>query len=449
MATFEIDGFQTQPDNKDEQHPNNPNDYYSDYDGDNYDNSSFSSGSSSLSSSSSSKDEVPETCMDHTWRLVASAMLAALMMTPVMYRMHHDYYNNNHSTNKVLEYYAPPLSPNLDTCADELQISYQASFQHIVEQSSSSSKDASLLCSEHLPPSASCHCKSPLIPRKHVPGYKKYADKWDTQFQINQQHVQDAIEKKTNNNNNSKIEVVFVGDSITEQWSGTELSIPVKQDIGNVFQELFSTPPHTALPLGIAGDRCEQLLFRLQQGEYSSQLQPKVWWILIGTNDLSDHCSSEAVLVGILNIVQWFLHQFQVEEQLPLDQTPWIVINSLLPRPSKNDGTLLSTTAAATTTTTTTKTSHTNHTLPQDDTDDTTTPILTLWDQIQWINARLECYCQNMDRVLFFNATPLFVEGNTTPPTIIQQNMPDWLHPSALGAQKWGQEILKTLETLL
>jgi len=38
-----------------------------------------------------------------------------------------------------------------------------------------------------------------------------------------------------------------------------------------------------ALPLGIAGDRTVDLLWRIRNGEMPEELNPSIWWILIGT----------------------------------------------------------------------------------------------------------------------------------------------------------------------
>ena len=135
-----------------------------------------------------------------------------------------------------------------------------------------------------------------------------------------------------------------------------------------------------------------------------SSLQPKVWWILIGTNDLASGCSAEAVMVGIISIVQ------EIQKQRP---SALIVVNSILPRPGDNTGLLGG----------------------------------QLWQDIVWVNDRMECFSQGVDRVEYFNATELFLTPAGT--HINQTLLPDWLHPSVAGSQVWGTEIVKRVKELV
>ena len=67
-------------------------------------------------------------------------------------------------------------------------------------------------------------------------------------------------------------------------------------------------------------------------GEMPFGLNPKVWWVHIGINDLSlKGCSEEVVLLGILRVV---------EEIQNLDPMGIIVINSLLPVRRNEEGLL-------------------------------------------------------------------------------------------------------------
>jgi lysophospholipase L1-like esterase len=142
-----------------------------------------------------------------------------------------------------------------------------------------------------------------------------------------------------------------------------------------------------------------------------STLKPKVWWILIGTNDLgADSCSADAITAGNIRIVE------EIRRQYP--NTP-IVINSILPRGSEE---LL----------------HVNE----------------MWPVIQTINQRLECFARSTTEssapVKFFNATNLFTYDNTGDEKeygrevyINETLMNDYLHPSGEGAMIWGREIVK------
>jgi beta-glucosidase len=68
-------------------------------------------------------------------------------------------------------------------------------------------------------------------------------------------------------------EVVFIGDSITQGW---------EKEGRAVWQPHYAR--HHALALGFGGDRTENVLWRLQQGEVDG-LAPKVVVLMIGTNN--------------------------------------------------------------------------------------------------------------------------------------------------------------------
>jgi lysophospholipase L1-like esterase len=67
--------------------------------------------------------------------------------------------------------------------------------------------------------------------------------------------------------------LVFLGDSITQGWSGK----------GKATWEQFYTP-RKAANFGIGGDRTEHVLWRLQNGNFNG-LSPKLIVLMIGTNN--------------------------------------------------------------------------------------------------------------------------------------------------------------------
>jgi lysophospholipase L1-like esterase len=145
-------------------------------------------------------------------------------------------------------------------------------------------------------------------------------------------------------------------------------------------------------------------LYRLKNGEMPATLTPKIWWVLIGTNDLVG-CSAEAVLVGIINIIK----EIQAH-----DANAVVVVNSILPRPGDDSGKLYG----------------------------------DMWENIVWINKRMECYAQADSKLQFFNATDLFLKNDDTR-YINETLMPDMLHPSAEGSKVWGTEIVKRIKELV
>jgi lysophospholipase L1-like esterase len=69
------------------------------------------------------------------------------------------------------------------------------------------------------------------------------------------------------------IQIVFIGDSITAQWTGASIA-----DLWKRFAD------HGAINLAISGDGTEHVLWRIQHGVLDP-LHPKMVFLLIGTND--------------------------------------------------------------------------------------------------------------------------------------------------------------------
>ncbi len=77
------------------------------------------------------------------------------------------------------------------------------------------------------------------------------------------------------------IDVLWVGDSITEGWSGSG---------AKAWQHHLA--PLRAASFGSSGDRTQQVLWRLQHGEIEG-LSPKLIVLLIGTNNLDSGLGTE------------------------------------------------------------------------------------------------------------------------------------------------------------
>jgi lysophospholipase L1-like esterase len=227
--------------------------------------------------------------------------------------------------------------------------------------------------------------------------------------------------------NGRDVDVVLLGDSITEGWRGMSFGqpVPAKKPNIKVFDKLFHErrgADFEGLALGIAGDRTNNLLWRIQNGEIPPDLRPSVWWILIGTNDFGrelPHCSPEVVLMGITRVV---------EEMRRLRPGSTIVVNALLPRSEDDlDGRLVDS-------------KHGNR--------------VTVWQGIMEVNRGLREYCASIRNVVFFDATSIFVkQDNGTKGLdgmyIPKELMYDYLHPTAEGYKKWGDEIIATVHDVI
>jgi len=169
---------------------------------------------------------------------------------------------------------------------------------------------------------ASCRCEDPLRATKKV-GFPA----WEKAFKKNLDSIDDTFE------NDEDIDVVFLGENIVEYWAGSSLGFNSSfvHNTSLHFNDQFRKKGKIrGLPLGIAGDTTSNILWRIQNGEMPDYLNPKIWWLVIGTNDLAmKQCSEEVVLMGILRII---------EEILDKKPDARIVINSILPMSSDPKG---------------------------------------------------------------------------------------------------------------
>src|SRR5436190_19976020 len=92
------------------------------------------------------------------------------------------------------------------------------------------------------------------------------------------------------------VDVLFLGDSITDAWGGEGHG---KGGGASIFEKEFV--PLKAANFGIGGDRTQHVLWRLQNGELEG-IQPKVVMLMIGTNNLGSN-TPEEIADGITAIV--------------------------------------------------------------------------------------------------------------------------------------------------
>lgn len=93
------------------------------------------------------------------------------------------------------------------------------------------------------------------------------------------------------------IELLFLGDSITDAWGGKHHN--PKSRGTEIFTKEFE--PLKAANFGIGGDRCEDVLWRLQHGELDG-MHPKVVMLMVGTNNTRAN-TAKAIADGITAVV--------------------------------------------------------------------------------------------------------------------------------------------------
>jgi lysophospholipase L1-like esterase len=244
-----------------------------------------------------------------------------------------------------------------------------------------------------------CGCPNPTIGSMPQDSEGWWNESWQFSNAKNQERINETI------NQGRQLDVILLGDSITEHWQGTDLGNRNTEFDGNaqVYRDMFTSEdsPVQGLALGNGGDRTTQLLYRVEQGEID-MLEAPVIWILIGTNDiLGFSCSSDAVVAGILAIMR------QVRAHKPAST---LVLQALLPARGNDAGAIGS------------------------------------WDLYSQINQRLECFAEQAPGVRFVNMTQAFLTVNDT---VDGDLLIDGLHPGEEGSRVMGQRIVDVVQDIL
>jgi len=265
-----------------------------------------------------------------------------------------------------------------------------------------------------------CECINPLKPMDKSNGW------WNQAKDFNLGLVQNAT---------SDLDVVLLGDSIIEQWNGRSMGVQMDNldEIKGVFNNLFRKDHGgmiDGLALGITGDVTSNLLYRIQNGEMPQSLNPKVWWILIGTNDLGlMQCSEEVIFIGIIRVV---------EEILLRKPGSTVVINGILPRTNRKDGYLIPPPSEEHDTSSYINNQYINN-----------TSLFDFWASILTINNSLKEFSKTHDNVYYIDSSDLFLVqlGNekfqSEDKLLAKELMGDFVHPSVIGSRIWGNFIVE------
>jgi beta-glucosidase len=177
-----------------------------------------------------------------------------------------------------------------------------------------------------------------------------------------------------------KIDLLFLGDSITQGWHEN-----------SVWQQFYGS--RRAANFGIGGDRTQNVLWRIQNGEVQG-IAPKVVVLMIGTNNLSTDTPDEIAL-GIKTIVAELRHR------LPDAQ---VLLLGIFPRSAKPDA---------------------------------------LRARLQSVNDKIAKLAEG---VRFLDIGKAFLNDDGT---ISPDVMPDYLHLSVKGYRIWAQAMEPTLASML
>ena len=201
-----------------------------------------------------------------------------------------------------------------------------------------------------------------------------------------EQWWRDRDKSITNNARKGNVDLAFIGDSITQGWEGRG------KDVWNAYYG-----NRKAINLGIGGDRTEHVIWRLTHGNLG-KIRPKVAVVMIGTNN-TGHFDQDPVEVaaGVERILQI------LNERLPDTK---IVLHGIFPRgPGSLDAKRLNNIA---------------------------------------INQQIRRLADG-DRVHYMEIGDQFLEPDGT---ISREIMPDLLHLSPQGYERWAQTLEPKLKEL-
>lgn len=191
-----------------------------------------------------------------------------------------------------------------------------------------------------------------------------------------------------NSRTKEQVDLLFIGDSITQGWEGD----------GQAVWEKFYTPRH-AMNAGISGDRTQNVLWRLDNGNLEG-IHPKAAVVMIGTNNSNgeDNTATE-IADGIKAIVS------KLREKTPETK---VLVLAVFPRGDKPN--------------------------PQR-------------DKINEVNKQVaEWEVVDGKDVIFLDIGEKFLLPDGTLPAEI---MPDFLHLSPKGYEIWAEAIEPQVAALL
>jgi lysophospholipase L1-like esterase len=185
------------------------------------------------------------------------------------------------------------------------------------------------------------------------------------------------------------IDVLFMGDSITDFWRNPEGIFAGKPVLDKYFGNL------KVANFGIAGDTTQGVLYRLQHGE-GQGFSPKAVMLMIGTNNTGRNTAAE-IAEGIGAVV------LELQKDFPKAK---ILLLGIFPRNTPND------------------------------------PVRATIAEINAIIAKLH----DGDRVNYLDISSKFLDAGGSIPKDV---MSDALHPTTKGYEIWAEAVKEPLANLM
>lgn len=187
--------------------------------------------------------------------------------------------------------------------------------------------------------------------------------------------------------NQGKVDVVFIGDSITQGWEGAG---------AKAWEESFNS--FRPVNLGISGDRTEHLLWRFDNGNLEG-IDPKVAVIMIGTNNFGyRQDTAEEVYDGVVSVVE------KLQEKEPKVQ---VLLLDIFPRGAKFNQ---------------------------------------MRGEVLQVNQALQATYNDDEDVTFYPIGHHFLDDDGT---ISKEIMPDELHLSEKGYKIWADAVAPRIARML
>ncbi len=180
------------------------------------------------------------------------------------------------------------------------------------------------------------------------------------------------------------VDILFIGDSITEGWEGSGKK---------VWEKEFA--PMKAVEFGIGGDRTENVIWRLDNGNLGGKMNPKAIVLMIGTNNTGHRKQkAEETAADIKTILE------KLTKHYPRSH---IILLGIFPRGEKADD-----------------------------------PLRKINDEINAIISKIE-----MPKVHYMDISKSFTNKDGS---LSKDIMPDYLHLSEKGYQIWADQIMPAVK---
>jgi len=211
------------------------------------------------------------------------------------------------------------------------------------------------------------------------------------------------------------LDIVFFGDGMIEQLSGTrELGREMVEGMEEYFDSTFrknNGGKFNAIALGSSGDTGPNLLWHWENGIQQANLRPKLWFIMVGGNDLYvNKCTDRFVKANVLNLAK------RIFEDHPDAK---IVIHGIIPR--------------------------------KDDLDSKSNKLGHLWNRAQGVNLDVLRFIKtHSTRISYMNlGQTLMIDGNIKGRRAVDPKLIKGKYPTPEGMKKWGDLAVKKLAPIV